>query len=416
MINVEEGVGGMFVESKDSIKVVMIFVDAFSSRYVNEKYCPFLFKILQSNGEYKLIEPLFAFEGIGTTIFTGTWPESHGVWTSFIRVDRPRYQISNLILSISTKLSEIIPNDRLAWDLRYLTYKLLGKPVPIPHLIPSNLLKYFQHIPWYFFTQKNKILTLFDVVKKHERTIANLNVSSILGDKMVVERTIKYFRSKKIADLTYLKLSKLDLIGHKYGPKSNQIKSCVKILDSVLQKIIKGISDISNVIFLVFSDHGMVPVRNWINIAQLLDRTSLKTGRDFLFFLDSTMVRFWFSKEKARNIIESMLSNIKCGRFISRSELKKLRLPTNDYYGELIFVLDEHNVIHPDFFHRHEPVKGMHGYYKSSYDNPILIIYPPDNFRISTNKYLRFVDIAPTVLDLLEIPHHQCEGKSIIRG
>ncbi|MGI8832749.1 MAG: alkaline phosphatase family protein [Nitrososphaeraceae archaeon] len=56
----------------------MVCIDAFSRAYISKEYTPFL-SGLASRGVATSLSPLFAFRGIETTMFTGVWPEVHGI-------------------------------------------------------------------------------------------------------------------------------------------------------------------------------------------------------------------------------------------------------------------------------------------------------------------------------------------------
>lgn len=398
-------------------KVVVIFIDAFSSQYLTKQWAPFLYELYQE-GCCKNIEPLPAFEGIGATIFSGTWPRTNGIWTNFIRRKQSQAAFLEFTWCSLLKVLNLIPSDRLAWDFRYITYKLLKKPVPIQNLTPPDLLRFFQSKLETSVFRDNalgNIPTLFDVVRETGRTITFINTLINQGnDEKIAAKTIAYLRQGKVSPLTYLKFSSLDLIGHRFGPESKITRERVRVIDGLIDEIIQEAKGRDEITFLIFSDHGMTPVTEWIDVLKLLGKTGLKIGKDYLVFLDSTMARFWFNAQSAGNIIEMLLSDLKCGFLLSDDNLKKANLPVNkEEYGELIFALKEGAVISPDFFHKNTLVKGMHSYYASEYDCPIFAISPYFNIKRDT---IKFTDIMPTVLKLLEIPPPQsCEGESAIQ-
>ena len=398
-------------------KVVVIFIDAFSSKYLTPEVAPFLYS-LQKEGLCKNVEPLPAFEGIGATIFSGTWPKTNGIWTNFIKREQSQTVFLEFAWYYLLKVLNLIPNDRLAWDFRYIIYKLLKKPVSMQNLIPPDLLRFFQsklETPVFHNNALGNIPTLFDVVREAERTITFMNTFINQGsDEKIAAKTIAYLRQGKVSPLTYLKFSSLDLIGHRFGPESKITQERVRTIDGLIGKIIQEAKGKDEIAFLIFSDHGMTPVTERIDMLKLLGKTGLKIGKDYLVFLDSTLARFWFNTQSAGNIIEMLLTDLKCGFLLSDDDLKKANLPVNkEEHGELIFALNEGNVLYPDFFHKNTLVKGMHSYYASEYDCPIFAISPYFNIKKGT---IKFTDIMPTLLKLLEIPSPQsCEGESAIK-
>ena len=70
---------------------------------------------------------------------------------------------------------------------------------------------------------------------------------------------------------------------------------------------------------------------------------------------------------KSRTAFENyLLKDIelnKSGIFVDDQIAKDEKIPYGDSrYGDLIWLANEGNIIFPDFFHRTEPYKGMHGY------------------------------------------------------
>jgi len=77
-----------------------------------------------------------------------------------------------------------------------------------------------------------------------------------------------------------------------------------------------------------------------------------------------------------------------------------LRIPLNQEYGEIIYVVDEGYLIHPSFFHSRSEVKGMHGYAypKTPEALPILIMNDEMTKTFPINKKYKYIDIPHIVL------------------
>ena len=113
-------------------------------------------------------------------------------------------------------------------------------------------------------------------------------------------------------------ISTADVFGHKFGPHSKELIKALKDIDSILKnfyhKCVKYHNGKCNISFL--GDHGMEHVNTSINIKNIIDSISndmsLKIGKDFYYFLDSTMVRVWWkldNKEKLHIFHKKLLSN-----------------------------------------------------------------------------------------------------------
>src|SRR5437867_12625847 len=121
----------------------------------------------------------------------------------------------------------------------------------------------------------------------------------------------------------------------------------------------------------------------------------VKMGRDYAVVYDSTMARFWFFNQRAREMIVQQLQQVTQGRILPDEELEQLHtLFADRYFGELIFLVREGVLIVPsDMGER--PIRAMHGYHpaeKHSYaallsaqpDIPEDIAAITDLFRLMT--------------------------------
>ncbi len=117
--------------------------------------------------------------------------------------------------------------------------------------------------------------------------------------------------------------------------------------------------------FTVLSDHGMTPIRRKHDLVREVEALGFSMPRDYLAVYDSTMARFWFFKEKARDAILEHLKSSVCGRILLDDELQQLGVFFPDgRYGEIIFLLHPGWLLSESDFNgsRWQPV-GMHGYH-----------------------------------------------------
>ena len=104
-------------------------------------------------------------------------------------------------------------------------------------------------------------------------------------------------------------------------------KKEIKKFDEKLKNFYSNISKKEKVNIMFLGDHGMADIHEYINIEELISSFSkengLERGQDYLYFLDSTMARFWFFGEKRDNYIESFydyLNHVSCGEFLKNSK------------------------------------------------------------------------------------------------
>jgi hypothetical protein len=98
--------------------------------------------------------------------------------------------------------------------------------------------------------------------------------------------------------------------------------------------------------------------------------------RDYLAVYDSTMARFWFFDQEARERITEQLNSIAFGRILNRVELEQLGIHFQDNrYGELIFLLDPGWLLTRSDFNGHDwSPKGMHGYDPADADSDAIFL------------------------------------------
>ena len=75
---------------------------------------------LASRGISTSLIPLFAFRGIETTMFTGVWPEVHGIWTeNCLRPTNPSPFSSLSALVVQVSRSHWIRQSSKDWQSSY---------------------------------------------------------------------------------------------------------------------------------------------------------------------------------------------------------------------------------------------------------------------------------------------------------
>jgi predicted AlkP superfamily pyrophosphatase or phosphodiesterase len=113
----------------------------------------------------------------------------------------------------------------------------------------------------------------------------------------------------------------------------------------------------------VFSDHGMANCDELLNLKAFIEPLPFRVGQDYAVVYDSTMARFWFFNDRARQEITRQLEQVNQGRIVSDAELKHLRAFFPDrYFGELIFLVREGVLIVPSHMGE-RPIRAMHGYH-----------------------------------------------------
>jgi len=383
--------------------VFMILIDAFAHSYISKECTPFIYSLLKQ-GKCATIEPMFAYRGIEATLFTGTTPNTHKIWTEFYFDESSKECMKSLIIRDAIMISEIIPTNYLSRILRYTFRK---------SMIPATMLKHFKKsVPHITDPQSLVVPTIFDILRENNRTFKFLTPSATRNDQKIFEMTDNLLETDKY-DFWFIKFGTLDLMGHKYGPDILKLGKTLNDTDKFIEKTyLKFHKKYKNGLFLILSDHGMNEVEKIVNPIEIFSHVDFKVPKDYIYFIDSTMIRFWFFNEKAKMQILDLLSKIKTGRVLNKSELESLGIDSvGQRYGEIIFALKNKYVFFPDFFRLKSPPKGMHGYpFETS--KPILIL--ANDFNQKIKNHVNFIDLMPTLLELLNLDSsYHCEGESI---
>lgn len=167
-------------------------------------------------------------------------------------------------------------------------------------------------------------------------------------------------------------LQQLDGLGHVHGPNSSALQNAIRTIDGLCRGLIEGASATRDSFRLIlFGDHGMVNVTRTLDLGAVLKRTGLRFGPDYAYFLDSTMARFWFRHERARQTVGAALANITGGQLLDAAGMERYGIAHCDRRNaEAVFLADPGVLIFPNFFQASgEPIPGMHGYDPDCEDN-----------------------------------------------
>ena len=74
----------------------------------------------------------------------------------------------------------------------------------------------------------------------------------------------------------------------------------------------------------VFGDHGMAPTEATIDVQARLAALPIRAATDYMCLLDSTMARFWFFSERARDLVTAALKDVDGGRWLDTDDLVNL--------------------------------------------------------------------------------------------
>ncbi len=163
----------------------------------------------------------------------------------------------------------------------------------------------------------------------------------------------------------FLYLSEMDMFLHMNCNEPKKIEERLAWYEERLRKVFAAAREMDpNATLAITSDHGMTPVRKQYDLVGDILRLGLRMPKDYLVVYDSTMARFWFYNEAAREKIARTLEALPCGRILSEKELRALGVFFDDgRYGEVVFLLHAGWLIsQSDFNGPGWKPAGMHGY------------------------------------------------------
>ena len=370
---------------------ILLLLDAFRCSYLTEETTPFLYKcakegeyyvgVEQSLGFCERSEILTGLSGDETGFFTAigfnppSSPFSKVPWLRFLNVfERAvlfflNFLPSNLIARVHKKLRYFVS----------CYFKKFGIMMPA-YFIPYSWLSYFT-LTEDRIDHRNpnafQFPTIITLLEKAGRTyfydtFTALNFQSpfrLDGERLdAVVNDIK--ESSK--DLYLVYIDALDVYGHCYGPDSLEFREVLQQLDRDLKQFTELLESVApGNRYLFLGDHGMVTVTNRIDaekeISRLLHSVGLRKGYDVIYFLDSTMIRFWALTDKARSLLTNTITSSEIfnenGSWMDKQTAKSNHVSWPDRrYGDHLWIANPGVLVFPDFFHRYSPCKGMHGY------------------------------------------------------
>jgi hypothetical protein len=155
----------------------------------------------------------------------------------------------------------------------------------------------------------------------------------------------------------------LDAALHREGTRGADVRERLARYDAWLARIAHAARRRGEELRLVLlSDHGMMDVRETVDVMGLLARLSCRWPRDYVPFFDSTFARFWWRSAAARDEVRAALAGARGGRWLDDDELRRAGalFPARDY-GEDIYLLDPGVLMVPSFMGS-RPLAAMHGY------------------------------------------------------
>lgn len=343
---------------------IFVLIDGLGWEWVNR------YGFLDSVARYRRpLESVLGYSvGAIPSILTGRFPEQHGRLTLFHRaMNKSPFESLRWACSMPASLVE----NRYARHLvkrmaRYLNrftgyFILYGIPL--------------KFLPFLDVCEKADIYkpggipgsqSIFDLLS--ERNKPYVAYSYHQGSDSELIRRVNADLERGEAEFYFLYLAGIDAHLHTFGDTDAEgTARCFKWYSEALTELYEIARKRHGSARLhVFSDHGMAPTHRTADLQSTIEALPSRQPDDFLCLLDSTMARFWFFRQSARDQVLSALDGNQNGRWLAEAELKTLHAWFADRrYGEEIYLMNEGTVIEPSHMGDIAP-RGMHGFHPDS--------------------------------------------------
>jgi predicted AlkP superfamily pyrophosphatase or phosphodiesterase len=338
---------------------LFIMVDACGWEIV--KHDPFCQRIAPHRHK---LESVFGYSSTCVpSIVSGHWPDEHRNWCYFVHdPENSPFRF----LSWLKWLPKALTSRRIfrRWLTPVAKWWLGFKGYFDLYNIP------FEHIDQFDFTEKKSPLqpkgmnqgdNIFD-------TLSERNVVHFVSDPNQSEEINRDNLMAQIAqgEITFgfMYWAGLDGLLHRVGNDSPEIPLKLRHYEQWIERLYHlALEHYEAVELHIFSDHGMANCDIHLDLKRQVEALPYKFGKDYAVVYDSTMARFWFFNEAARQGITALLTAVPQGRILPEAELKQLRAHFDDHqFGELIFLVREGVLIVPSHMGE-RPIRAMHGYH-----------------------------------------------------
>ncbi len=167
----------------------------------------------------------------------------------------------------------------------------------------------------------------------------------------------------------------LDAVMHDHGTRSAATHDCLADFAAFTREMLAlAQRTYREVRLFVFGDHGMADVHAESDLMPRVEALGLRVPGEALYFIDSTMARFWFDRPQARPRVEQLLRGATGGRILADEECARLGVLFPDRrYGELIFLADAGTIFVPSFMGP-TGCRAMHGYHPGHVDGDTVML------------------------------------------
>ncbi len=362
---------------------LFILIDALGWELIRER--PFLHEFLPHR---QPLRSLLGFSsGIIPSILTGLTPAESGMWNLvyYDPVNSP-FRWMRRLGALPALFDNRIGRRLLAEAGR----RILGMGGNFDVSVPPETL------PWFHWSESRNIYarggipghsSIFDQLHARGITHKIYSHKDRLTDSQILTQA-----ERSIAEgdegFYFLYLSELDMFLHTHRKEPELIEAKLAWYEETLRRVFRVAKQRdSHAGIRIFSDHGMSPVTQHCDVAAAVSECGFQSPRDYLAVYDSTMARFWFFSEHARDTIRERLGQLNYAYLLSACELRELGVYFEDHrYGEEVLLLQPGCIIAEGGFNgRGWRPAGMHGYHPDDvYSDAVFLSSNPPQSPLAT--------------------------------
>lgn len=336
---------------------IFVLIDAFGWAFVKDR--DFLPETLTYRTEVQTV--LGFSSGAIPTLLSGKQPRDSGHWNLFYY--DPERSPFRWLRKFSSLPSALLNNRVVRRGVRFVSQRLsrFGGYFQI-YGVPVEVLPYFD------ICEKDDIYrpggvpgSIFDSLQESGLRFRSYSYHDC-SDEEIIRQARRELTSGQF-DFYFIYLSEMDAFLHHWCADEERVEKEIRRYEELLRGLYSEARSANDEVdFFVCSDHGMTPKQAGYDLLAQINSVGLKMPGDYLALYDSTMARFWFFNERARDGIVRKLEQLDCGRILSSEDQRRFGIDFSDNrYGDVIFLMNTGVLIEPSFMGKRAP-DGMHGF------------------------------------------------------
>ena len=118
-------------------------------------------------------------------------------------------------------------------------------------------------------------------------------------------------------DFAFLYWAGLDGLLHMVGNQSPQVPAKLRVYEQWIDQLLAAARrHYGEVRLYIFSDHGMANCDRLLDLKAKIEPLDVEMEKDYVVVYDSTMARFWFFNDRARQLVTETLQQVPQGRIL----------------------------------------------------------------------------------------------------